>query len=71
MIEKEIKDLKIIEISRSRGSVNATLQAISKSDPRSDISNFIVSNQWTLLKMNPVSENLEGIFRKLTSGKNE
>ncbi len=70
-IEKKIKDLKIIEISRSRGSVNATLQAISKSDLRSDIFNFVVSNQWTLLKMNPVSENLEGIFRKLTSGKNE
>ena len=71
LIEKSIDELKIIDIARSKGSIQSTIQYSGASDIRPNIFNFIVDNKWTLLKMNPVSENLEGIFRKLTSGNNE
>ena len=51
--------------------VKMVLEYNSKSDPRADIFNYIVSKEWILLKMNLVKENLEGIFRELTSSNNE
>ena len=71
LIEQKIDGLKILDVSRSKGSIIAILQYTSKDDLRAEIFNHIVENKWILLKMNPVTENLEGIFRQLTSSKNE
>tara|TARA_Y100000588_G_C14194504_1_gene899578 strand:- start:279 stop:1217 length:939 start_codon:yes stop_codon:yes gene_type:complete len=71
MIEKSIIGLSISDISRSKGTIKALIEYDNKSDLRSDVFKYIVENDWILLKMNPVSENLEGIFRELTSSNNE
>ena len=71
MIEKSIKGLSISDISRSKGTVKVLIEYDNKSDLRSDIFKYIVESDWVLLKMNPVSENLEGIFRELTSSNHE
>ena len=67
MIAESIEGLKIIDISKSKGTIKTLIEHDNKVDPRSDIFKYIVQNDWVLLKMNPVSENLEGIFRELTS----
>tara|TARA_B100001750_G_C15382575_1_gene533233 strand:- start:57 stop:995 length:939 start_codon:yes stop_codon:yes gene_type:complete len=71
MIEKSISGLSISDISRSKGTVKALIEYDNKSDLRSDVFKYIVESGWVLLKMNPVSENLEGIFRELTSSNHE
>ena len=71
MIEKSINGLNISDISRSKGTVKALIEYDNKSDLRSDVFKYIVESDWVLLKMNPVSENLEGIFRELTSSNHE
>ena len=48
---------------------NVEIEYSEKDDPREEIFKFIVKSKWTLLKMNPKSDSLEDIFRKLT-GKN-
>ena len=70
MITDKINYIKIINIKRSKDTIKATLEYDSKKDPRADIFNYIVEQNWVLLKMNPISKNLEGIFRQLTSTKN-
>jgi ABC-2 type transport system ATP-binding protein len=37
-----------------------------KSDPRRDIFNYAVENNWTVLEMSETKQNLEDIFRNLT-----
>ena len=71
MIEKSISGLSISDISRSKGTVKALIEYDNKTDLRSDVFKYIVESGWVLLKMNPVSENLEGIFRELTSSNHE
>ena len=71
MIEKSISGLSISDISRSKGTVKALIEYDNKTDLRSDVFKYIVESGWGLLKMNPVSENLEGIFRELTSSNHE
>lgn len=71
MIEKAIEGLRISDISRSEGMVKALIEYDHNSDLRSEIFNYAVNHSWVLLKMNPVSENLEGIFRELTSSDHE
>tara|TARA_B100000959_G_C14878305_1_gene581398 strand:- start:74 stop:1012 length:939 start_codon:yes stop_codon:yes gene_type:complete len=71
LIEQKIDGLKILNASRAKGSIVAMLEYSNKNDFRSEIFNYIVDNKWVLLKMNLVTENLEGIFRQLTSSANE
>lgn len=71
LIEQKIDGLKILDATRVKGSIVATLEYDNKNDFRGEIFNYIVDNKWVLLKMNPVTENLEGIFRQLTSSTNE
>lgn len=71
MIEKSVDGLSIADISRNKGTIKALIEYDNKSDLRSEVFKYIVENDWILLKMNPVSENLEGIFRKLTSSNHE
>ena len=71
MIEKSVDGLSIADISMNKGTIKALIEYDNKSDLRSEVFKYIVENDWILLKMNPVSENLEGIFRKLTSSNHE
>ena len=36
-------------------------------DPREDLFSYAVDNNWSILKMNPHTTNLEDIFRDLTT----
>tara|TARA_Y100000994_G_scaffold249360_1_gene260588 strand:- start:5942 stop:6868 length:927 start_codon:yes stop_codon:yes gene_type:complete len=67
LIEKEIEGLRISDISRNKGVVKVLIEYDHELDLRSDIFKYAVKMNWTLLKMNPITENLEGIFRDLTS----
>lgn len=71
MVEGSIDGLQIRDISRSKGIIKVLIEHNNKTDFRADIFKYAVDNDWILLKMNPVSENLEGIFRELTSSNNE
>jgi len=71
LIEKSIDGMLISDISRSKGMVKALIEYDNKLDLRSDIFKYAVKHNWILLKMNPISENLEGIFRELTSSSHE
>jgi ABC-2 type transport system ATP-binding protein len=71
MVEGSIDGLQISDISRSKGIIKVLIEHNNKTDFRADIFKYAVNNDWILLKMNPVSENLEGIFRELTSSNHE
>ena len=71
MVEGSIDGLQIRDISRSKGIIKILIEHNNKTDFRADIFKYAVDNDWILLKMNPVSENLEGIFRELTSSNHE
>ena len=71
MVEGSIDGLQIRDISRSKGIIKVLIEHDNKTDFRADIFKYAVDNDWILLKMNPVSENLEGIFRELTSSNHE
>ena len=71
MVEGSIDGLQISDISRSKGIIKVLIEHNNKTDLRADIFKYAVDNDWILLKMNPVSENLEGIFRELTSSNHE
>ena len=71
MVEGSIDGLQIRDISRSKGIIKVLIEHNNKTDFRADIFKYAVDNDWILLKMNPVSENLEGIFRELTSSNHE
>jgi ABC-2 type transport system ATP-binding protein len=71
MVEGSIDGLQIRDISRNKGIIKILIEHNNKTDFRADIFKHAVDNDWILLKMNPVSENLEGIFRELTSSNHE
>tara|TARA_B110000196_G_C21138992_1_gene662755 strand:- start:1090 stop:2028 length:939 start_codon:yes stop_codon:yes gene_type:complete len=71
MVEGSIDGLQIRDISRSKGIIKVLIEHNNTTDFRADIFKYAVDNDWILLKMNPVSENLEGIFRELTSSNHE
>ena len=71
MIESNLDGLQISDISRSKGVIKVLFEHNNKMDFRHDIFKYAVDNDWVLLKINPVSENLEGIFRELTSSSHE
>ena len=66
-MENELDSLNLLDVKRSGKIVKAIAEYDSKSDLRESIFSYAVNNNWVLLKINPVSEDLEGIFRELTS----
>jgi len=69
LLSKKIETIKINKVSKIKAGHNVEIEYSEKDDPREEIFKFIVKSKWTLLKMNPKSDSLEDIFRKLT-GKN-
>ena len=65
-IEKEIENIKIKGILKSKRGYTLNIEYAEKDDPRKELFEFIVKSKWTLLEMTPKSETLEDIFRKLT-----
>ena len=72
--ENDIKDMKatipaieINSISKNNAHTNINLEYSNNSDPRPDIFNYAVSKKWIILEMVATKQNLEDIFRNLTS----
>ena len=65
-IEKEIENINIKRILKSKRGYTLNIEYAEKNDPRKELFEFIVKSKWTLLEMTPKSETLEDIFRKLT-----
>ena len=64
-----IDTINLVDVKKSGSIVKVIAEYDDKNDLRGSIFEYIVKHDWVLLKMNPISENLEGIFRKLTSAK--
>ncbi len=67
-IEKNIENINILDVKRAKGTLESIIEYDDSSDPRVDIFNYAKDNNWILVKMNPTSDNLEDVFRNLTSG---
>ena len=59
--------IKSIKTTKTGNIVN--IEYVQKNDPREEIFQFIIKSKWSLIEMNPQSDNLEDIFRKLTKSK--
>ena len=68
-LSDKIEHIKIIRIRKTKEGHSVDIEYLDKHDPREAIFKFIVKSKWTLLEMNPKSDNLEDIFRKLTQNK--
>ena len=69
-IETTFENVKIENIKKVKKGYSLNISYDEKNDPRTDLFNHIVKSKWGLLEMTPQSENLEDIFRKLTSTNN-
>ena len=67
-IEKSIKGIDIINVARKKSIIESTVEYNHTSDPRAEIFLYAKEFNWIILKMNPTSDNLEDVFRTLTSG---
>ena len=54
-------------INKTDESIQVILEHGNGSDPRKDIFNYAVKNDWTILEMSASKRNLEDIFRHLTN----
>ena len=67
LMGKSIKNMNILDISRKKSVIESTIEYDKSSDLRDQIFHYVKENGWVILKMNPVSDNLEDVFRDLTS----
>ena len=72
--ENDISDMKatipsidIKSIQKEKKSTNISINYVATSDPRADIFNYAVEKKWSILQMVSSKQNLEDIFRNLTS----
>jgi len=72
--ENDISDMKatipsidIKSIQKEKRSTNISINYVATSDPRADIFNYAVEKKWSILQMVSSKQNLEDIFRNLTS----
>ena len=72
--ENDIKDMKakipsidITSISKEDTYTKINIKYPKNNDPRSDIFNYAVDKGWTILEMFATKQNLEDLFRNLTS----
>ena len=69
IMQDKIEHIKIKSIKTTKTGNIVNIEYAQKQDPREDIFKFIVKSKWSLVEMNPQSDNLEDIFRKLTQSK--
>ena len=65
-LKNQIDHIKINKITRSKLGHHVNIEYSEKYDPREEIFKLITKSKWIILEMNPKSDNLEDIFRKLT-----
>jgi len=68
-IQDQIENIRISKIIKSKFGHRVEIEYSEKNDPREEIFKIIAKSKWVLLEMNPKSDNLEDIFRKLTNAK--
>ena len=68
-LQDQIDNIKINKIIKSKFGHQVEIEYSEKDDPREKIFKVITKSKWILLEMNPKSDNLEDIFRKLTRKK--
>ena len=68
-IQDQIENIRISKIIKSKFGHHVEIEYSEKNDPREEIFKIIAKSKWVLLEMNPKSDNLEDIFRKLTNAK--
>ena len=54
-------------MARKKSVIESTVEYDQSLDPREQIFHYAKDSGWVILKMNPVSDNLEDVFRDLTS----
>ncbi len=61
-----IPSLSIHQVQSEKDSFLVTFEYANTSDPRKDIFDYSVKQNWTILEMSPSKTNLEDVFRNLT-----
>ncbi len=63
---QKISDVQVTKIETQNGSQIAHIEYPNSIDPRRDIYQFAVQNQWIILEMSRYKVSLEDVFRNLT-----
>ena len=61
-----VENLNVVEIGEKKDHHVIQLEYPQETDPREDLFNYAVSSGWVILKMTPITTDLEDVFRKLT-----
>ena len=65
-IQAKLPSVKYISLNETNGIQSVQFEYGKDKDPREDLFKYAVKNNWSILKMNPKTTNLEDIFRDLT-----
>ena len=66
-IQAKLPSVKFISINETNTVQQVQFEYGKDKDPREDLFSYAVDNNWSILKMNPHTTNLEDIFRDLTT----
>ena len=67
-IQAKLPSVKYISMEELNGVQKIQFEYGKDKDPREDLFRYAVDNNWSILKMNPHTTNLEDVFRDLTTG---
>ena len=68
-LQEIIDTIKIKNIRSTKRGHTCIVEYDAKNDPREELFKLLVANKCRIIEMNPQSDNLEDIFRKLTKSK--
>ena len=66
-IQAKLPSVKFISMNETNTVQQVQFEYGKDQDPREDLFSYAVNNNWSILKMNPHTTNLEDIFRDLTT----
>ena len=66
-IQAKLPSVKFISLDETNDVQSIQFEYGKDKDPREDLFKYAVENNWSILKMNPHTTNLEDIFRNLTT----
>ncbi len=66
-IQAKLPSVKFISLDEANDVQSIQFEYGKDKDPREDLFKYAVENNWSILKMNPHTTNLEDIFRNLTT----
>ena len=69
LLSEKIDNIKIKNIRSTKKGHTCVVEYDEKNDPREELFKLIVKSKYQIIEMNPQSDNLEDIFRKLTKHK--